>query len=163
MTAAPGTHRILVQTADFDTGSELRRLQQATPDTGAVASFVGMVRNHNDGQQVAQLSLEHYPGMTERALADIAHRAAERWPLLGTVIIHRVGALKVGDQIVLVAVSAAHRAAAFDACRFIMDFLKTEAPFWKKENTPAGSRWVDARDSDEAARAQWSAPSDPGR
>ncbi len=148
---------IRVQTEDFDAGLEMRRLQALTPETGAVASFVGAVRDRNDGQSVSGMTLEHYPGMTERSLADICDRAAGRWPLLGITLIHRVGPLRVGDQIVLVAVSSAHRDAAFDACRFIMDYLKTEAPFWKKEDTPAGSRWVDARDSDDAALRRWQA------
>ncbi|MDO4904578.1 MAG: molybdopterin synthase catalytic subunit MoaE [Lautropia sp.] len=151
--ASPVTVR--VQTEDFDAGMEMHRLQQLTSETGAVASFLGVVRDRNDGRSVSGMMLEHYPGMTEKSLTGICQRAAERWPLLGATVIHRVGPLQVGDQIVLVAVSSEHRDAAFDACRFIMDYLKTEAPFWKKEDTPAGSRWVDARDSDDQARARW--------
>lgn len=146
---------IRVQTEDFDLGAELRRLQQRTTDSGAVASFVGSVRNQNEGDQVSTLTLEHYPGMTEQSLTAICRQAEARWPLLDVTIIHRVGTLQPGEQIVLVAVSSAHRAAAFDACRFIMDFLKTEAPFWKKESTPDGSRWVEARESDEEAAHRW--------
>lgn len=152
----PGEHvRIAVQTADFDSGAEQHRLQQLSKGIGAVASFVGTVRNHNDGDQISTLTLEHYPGMTEKSLADIVQRAAARWPLLAATVIHRVGELRPGDRIVLVAVASAHRDAAFDACRFIMDFLKTEAPFWKKEGTADGERWVDTRDSDDLARATW--------
>lgn len=147
---------ISVQTEDFDAGAELKRLQALDAGCGAVASFVGCVRNHNDGEAVSGLTLEHYPGMTEKSLAGIVARAAARWPLLGVTLIHRVGPLRLGEQIVLVAVASAHRDAAFDACRFIMDFLKTEAPFWKKEDTAAGSRWVDARESDESALGKWS-------
>ncbi|MDO5102298.1 MAG: molybdopterin synthase catalytic subunit MoaE [Lautropia sp.] len=149
------TPRICVQAEDFDLGAELKRLQQRTTEAGAVASFVGCVRHQNEGDQVFTLTLEHYPGMTEQTLAAICREAEARWPLLDVTIIHRVGTLQPGDQIVLVAVSSAHRAAAFDACRFIMDFLKTEAPFWKKENTPDGSRWVAARESDDEAARSW--------
>lgn len=146
---------IRVQPDDFDAGAEMAKLHRLTPDTGAVASFLGLVRQRNDGQPVTGMTLEHYPGMTERVLGEIAAQAAQRWPLLGITIIHRVGPLQVGDQIVLVAVASMHRDAAFDACRFLMDFLKTEAPFWKKEDTPDGSRWVDARESDDVARERW--------
>ncbi|MFL6672691.1 MAG: molybdopterin synthase catalytic subunit MoaE, partial [Massilia sp.] len=124
---------------------------------GAVVTFVGAVRDLNDGADVHAMELEHYPGMTERALADIVEQARARWPLFGALVIHRVGPLKPLDQIVLVAVSAAHRGEAFAACEFIIDYLKTDAPFWKKEQTPEGARWVDARVTDDSARAKWAA------
>ena len=135
--------------------AELRRLQRLTLETGGVASFVGYVRDTNQGDTIGGLTLEHYPGMTERSLERICAQAEARWPLLGVTVIHRVGPLAPGDQIVLVATASRHRDAAFESCRFIMDYLKTEAPFWKKETTPDGERWVDARDSDEAARRRW--------
>jgi molybdopterin synthase catalytic subunit len=122
---------------------------------GAVASFIGTVRDVNDGASVAAMELEHYPGMTEAALEDIATQAKTRWNIIDTLVIHRVGPLKPMDQIVLVAVSAAHRGDAFAACEFIIDYLKTEAPFWKKELTPDGARWVDARASDDQALKKW--------
>lgn len=122
---------------------------------GAVATFVGVVRAKNDGAEVTRMTLEHYPGMTEKALAGIVRRARERWSLGGITVIHRVGPLEVGDPIVFVGVASAHRREAFEACEFIMDWLKTEAPFWKKEATPEGERWVDARESDDAAKARW--------
>jgi molybdopterin synthase catalytic subunit len=151
MTAA----RIRVQREDFDLGAEVAQLRAGNAGVGAVVAFVGTVRDLNDGAAVAGLELEHYPGMTERALEDIAARAAQRWSLEGTAIIHRVGPLLPTDQIVLVACASAHRGEAFAACEFIMDYLKTEAPFWKKEATPDGARWVDARASDDAALAKW--------
>jgi molybdopterin synthase catalytic subunit len=147
--------RIRVQTDDFDAGVELSRLRQSDPGVGAIASFIGTVRDHNDGSGVAELFLEHYPGMTEQALADIAAQARARWRLIETLIVHRVGALRPTDQIVLVAVSSAHRGDAFRACEFIIDYLKTQAPFWKKERTPQGERWVAARESDDEAAARW--------
>lgn len=146
---------VRVQTQDFDLSQELARLRASDARIGAVASFVGTVRDRNDGASVAQLELEHYPGMTEQALHDIAERALARWPLYGALIVHRVGPMDPCEQIVLVACSAAHRGEAFQACEFIMDYLKTEAPFWKKEQTPEGARWVDARESDDQARARW--------
>ena len=153
-TATESRH-IRVQTADFDVGAELKRLQALTLEIGGVASFVGYVRDSNQGDTIGGLTLEHYPGMTERSLERICAQAEARWPLLGVTVIHRVGPLAPGDQIVLVATASRHRDAAFESCRFIMDYLKTEAPFWKKETTPDGERWVDARDSDEAARQRW--------
>ena len=120
-----------------------------------MVSFVGTVRDLNDGQAVAVMELEHYPGMTEKALEGIVEQARTRWPLAGVRVVHRVGPLKPMDQIVLVAVGAAHRGDAFAACEFIIDYLKTDAPFWKKEQTPAGARWVDARVTDDTARAKW--------
>jgi len=121
-----------------------------------VASFVGLVRDANDGAPVKSMTLEHYPGMTEKALVDICEQAMSRWDLIDTLVIHRIGALKPGDRIVLVGVSSAHRGEAFAACEFIMDYLKTRAPFWKREETPQGARWVEARDSDDAAAGRWS-------
>ena len=122
---------------------------------GAVASFLGLVRDLNDGASVSAMTLEHYPGMTEKALEAIVAEAKQRWNIYDALVIHRVGPLKPCDQIVLVAVSSAHRGEAFAACEFIMDYLKTRAPFWKKEDTPDGGRWVDARDSDDSAAARW--------
>ncbi|MDY0976615.1 molybdenum cofactor biosynthesis protein MoaE [Massilia sp. CFBP9012] len=147
-----------VQAGDFDLGQEVARLRAGDARIGAVVSFVGTVRDLNDGAKVSEMELEHYPGMTEKSLEAIAARASERWPLYGTLVIHRVGPLAPLDQIVLVACSAAHRGDAFAACEFIMDYLKTEAPFWKKEQTPDGARWVDARVSDDTAKAKWEAP-----
>lgn len=146
---------IRIQTTDFDLSTELANIRKDNPRIGAVASFVGVVRDLNDGSSVSGMTLEHYPGMTEKALADIAAEAATRWEVLGCTIIHRVGPLKPLDQIVLVIVASGHRGDAFAACEFIMDFLKTRAPFWKKEATPDGDRWVEARDSDDAAAARW--------
>jgi len=150
-------NNVRVQTGDFDLGIEVARLREGDARVGAVVAFVGTVRDLNDGAQVAAMELEHYPGMTEKALDDIATQAAARWPLFATLVIHRVGPLLPLDQIVLVAVTAAHRGDAFAACEFIMDYLKTEAPFWKKEDTPDGARWVDARVTDDTARARWQA------
>lgn len=146
---------VRVQVADFDTGEEIDRLRLSRRDTGAIVSFVGQVRDINEGSDVAALTLEHYPGMTEKALEDIVTQAKARWDIFDALVIHRVGALQPMDQIVLVAVSGAHRGEAFAACEFIMDYLKTEAPFWKKEKTPAGEHWVEARSSDDAARERW--------
>lgn len=146
---------VRVQTDDFDIGAEASRLRQANPGIGALVSFVGTVRDVNEGSGVSELFLEHYPGMTEQALADIAAEARGRWRLIDTLIVHRVGLLKPTDQIVLVMVSSAHRGDAFSGCQFIMDYLKTRAPFWKKERTPAGERWVEARDSDDEAAGRW--------
>ena len=146
---------VRVQAEDFDLGAEIARLRADDARIGAVVSFVGTVRDMNDGDRVAELELEHYPGMTERALADIVEQARARWPLYGALVVHRIGPMRPTEQIVLVAVSAAHRGEAFAACEFIMDYLKTEAPFWKKEQTPDGARWVDARVSDAAAKAKW--------
>ncbi len=145
---------VSVQEADFDSGAELDRLGRF--DCGAVASFVGRVRRGGEGVQA--MTLEHYPAMTEKALADIVAQARQRWPLAAVRVIHRIGRLLPGEQIVLVAVAAKHRGEAFAACEFIMDWLKTRAPFWKKEETAEGSRWVDARESDDAAAARWGSP-----
>lgn len=147
---------VRVQLEDFDTGDEISRLRLASPNIGAVVSFVGQVRDMNVGEQVSELTLEHYPGMTEKALAAIEAQAKSRWDLVDVLVIHRIGKLKPLDQIVLVAVSSAHRGEAFKACEFIMDYLKTGAPFWKKETLQSGeSRWVEAKDSDETARERW--------
>jgi molybdopterin synthase catalytic subunit len=146
---------VRVQAGDFDLGAELARLRQGDARVGAVVSFLGTVRDMNDGATVAAMELEHYPGMTERALEDIVEQARARWPLYGALVIHRVGPLLPLDQIVLVACSAAHRGDAFAACEFIIDYLKTDAPFWKKEQTPDGARWVDARVTDDAAKSKW--------
>ena len=147
--------RVRVQTEDFDTGAELEALTRGRADVGAVASFVGLVRDANDGDAIRGMTLEHYPGMTEKALEDICRQAHARWDLIDSVVIHRVGALKPGDRIVLVGVSSAHRGEAFAACEFIMDYLKTRAPFWKREETPQGTRWVEARESDETSAQRW--------
>jgi molybdopterin synthase catalytic subunit len=147
--------RVLVQIEAFDLAEEVARLYRANPKVGAVASFLGLVRDINEGDGVRTLTLEHYPGMTEKSLQDIVEQARARWDLLDATVIHRVGELRPTDPIVLVAVASGHRGEAFAACEFIMDFLKTRAPFWKKESTPEGERWVDARDSDDAAAARW--------
>ncbi|MDP1658404.1 MAG: molybdopterin synthase catalytic subunit MoaE [Methylotenera sp.] len=146
---------IRVQTQDFDAGLEIRLLRNARKDTGAVVSFIGQVRDLNEGDKVSQLTLEHYPGMTEKALEAIVTQAKSRWDIFDAVVIHRVGTLQPTDQIVLVAVSSAHRGEAFKACEFIMDYLKTEAPFWKKEVTDSGERWIDAKHTDDNARERW--------
>ena len=148
--------QVTVQHADFDQSVETARLRAGNPGVGAVVSFVGTVRDMNEGANVAEMEREHYPGMTEQSLERIVDQACARWPLAGALVIHRVGPLKPLEQIVLVACSAAHRGEAFAACEFIIDYLKTDAPFWKKEQTPDGARWVDARVTDEAAMAKWS-------
>ena len=147
---------VRVQTADFDVGAEIAVMRRGDPRVGAVASFIGVVRDLNEGDRVAEMTLEHYPGMTEKALAKIVAEARSRWDIYDALVIHRVGTLKPGDQIVLVVVTGAHRGEAFQACEFLMDYLKTRAPFWKKERTPAGARWVDARESDDVAADRWS-------
>lgn len=146
--------RVSVQLEDFDLATEYAHLAQGSA-AGAVVTFVGKVRDMNLGDKVIGLSLEHYPGMTEKSLSEICDQAQIRWPLLGVRVIHRVGDLALGDQIVLVGVSSAHRSAAFEACEFIMDFLKTNAPFWKKERTTEQTRWVESRESDNKAAQRW--------
>lgn len=146
---------IRVQTEDFDLGTELTALRAANAMVGAAVSFVGTVRDMNDGARVVAMELEHYPGMTEKALQDIVARAKARWEIVDALVIHRVGALLPRDQIVLVAVVAAHRGEAFAACEYIIDYLKTDAPFWKKEQTPEGARWVDARLTDSKSLEKW--------
>jgi molybdopterin synthase catalytic subunit len=145
---------VRIQTADFDAGAEIAALRRGNPKVGAVASFIGVVRDVNDGA-VSAMTLEHYPGMTEKAIGEIVSQARLRWNVLDVLVIHRVGELRPMDQIVLVAVTSGHRGDAFAACEFIMDFLKTRAPFWKKELTPAGTRWVEARASDDVAAERW--------
>jgi len=150
---------VSVQHDDFDAATEIAKLRECDSRAGAVAVFIGTVREMNESENesalVQTMALEHYPGMTEKALAKIVTDAAQRFDILGVTVIHRVGELKPLDQIVLVAVKSAHRGDAFDACRFIMDYLKTQAPFWKKETTETGARWVDARESDDEAAARW--------
>jgi len=146
---------IRIQEADFDLSTEIANLRKGDLQVGAVVSFLGTVRDLNEGSEVHSMTLEHYPGMTEKALEAIVSQAKARWDIRNTLIIHRVGPLKPEDQIVLVAVTSAHRAEAFAACEFMMDYLKTAAPFWKKEETAEGGRWVDARVADDAAMARW--------
>ncbi|MFP3522821.1 molybdopterin synthase catalytic subunit MoaE [Pantoea sp. SIMBA_072] len=146
--------QIRVGPAPFDMAEAYRWLAACDED-GAVVTFTGKVRNHNLGNDVAALTLEHYPGMTEKALQEIVDEARERWPLQRVTVIHRVGELFPGDEIVLVGVTSAHRGSAFSAAEFIMDYLKTRAPFWKREATEQGDRWVDARDSDHQAAQRW--------
>jgi molybdopterin synthase catalytic subunit len=150
--------QVRVQQEDFDLSTEVARLRADNPAVGAVVTFVGAVRDMNEGASVAAMELEHYPGMTEQSLERIVEQACARWPLSGALVIHRVGPLLPMEQIVLVACSAAHRGEAFAACEFIIDYLKTDAPFWKKEQTPDGARWVDARVTDETAMAKWASP-----
>ena len=147
-----------MQCEDFDSGAEIAALRRADPGIGAIASFIGLVRDLNEGDAVAGMTLEHYPGMTEKALAGIVVEAKGRWDIIDALVIHRVGELKPLDQIVLVVVTGAHRGEAFAACEFIMDYLKTQAPFWKKEQIAQGARWVEARASDDQAAERWSDP-----
>ena len=146
---------IRVQAEDFDLGAEVSLLRDGNAKIGAIASFVGLVRDINNGSGVSTMTLEHYPAMTQKALTGIVDQASERWDVIDATVIHRVGELKPTDQIVLVAVASGHRGDAFQACEFIMDYLKTQAPFWKKESTPQGERWVEARDSDDVASLRW--------
>ncbi|MFZ6658735.1 molybdopterin synthase catalytic subunit MoaE [Undibacterium sp. TJN19] len=146
---------VRVQNADFDLHAEQLRMRHSQPAIGALVSFVGLVRDMNDGENVTAMELEHYPGMTEKALAVIVEQAKARWDLIDTLVIHRVGVLLPLDQIVLVMVASKHRGSAFAACEFIMDYLKTQAPFWKKEQTSGGARWVDARETDDQALKKW--------
>ena len=162
--------RVVVQIADFDLGAELATLRAHDAGVGAIASFIGTVRDRNDGLGISSMELEHYPGMTERAIEAIIDDASGRFDIRGARVIHRVGLLQPRDQIMMVAVTSAHRGQAFQACEFLMDYLKTQAPFWKKEQTPHGARWVDARSSDDAAIARWGIasanaglPNDAGR
>jgi molybdopterin synthase catalytic subunit len=146
---------IRIQQEDFDLSHECARIRERSRQIGAIASFVGVVRDVNEGEGVSAMTLEHYPGMTEKALEKIITEASARWDVIDATVIHRVGTLQPADQIVLVIVASQHRGHAFQACEFIMDFLKTDAPFWKKETTPSGTRWVDARSSDDAAASRW--------
>ena len=152
---------VRVQTEDFDVSRELALLRGANRAVGAVAAFIGTVRDVNEDARVASMTLEHYPGMTEKALAQIVETAKSRWDILDALVIHRVGALAPSDQIVLVGVTSAHRGEAFAACEFIIDYLKTQAPLWKKEETSEGTRWVEARATDDDAAARWQAPREP--
>jgi molybdopterin synthase catalytic subunit len=147
--------QVSIQTEDFDLSTEVAQLRVADKGVGAVCSFIGTVRDRNDGQSVQTMELEHYPGMTETAIEAMINEAFKRFNILGARVIHRVGLLQPLDQIVLVAVSSAHRGQSFQACEFLMDYLKTQAPFWKKEQTLEGARWVDARVSDDAALMRW--------
>ena len=151
MTAA----RVSIQTEDFDLQQEVAALRAGDARVGAVCSFIGTVRDRNDGSTVASMELEHYPGMTEKAIEAMIDEAHRRFDILGARVIHRVGLLQPQDQIMMVAVTSAHRGESFQACEFLMDYLKTQAPFWKKERTPDGARWVDARAGDDAALARW--------
>ncbi len=153
--AADRAADVRVQAADFDVAAEIAALRAGDARVGAVATFVGTVRDVSEGTGVATLTLEHYPGMTEKSLQAIVDEAKRRFDVYGVRVVHRVGELVPADQIVLVAVTSAHRGDAFDACRFVMDYLKTQAPFWKKEATPQGARWVEARASDDAAAQRW--------
>ncbi|VTU33910.1 Molybdopterin synthase catalytic subunit [Variovorax sp. PBL-H6] len=147
--------RVFIQIADFDLAKEVAALRADDKRVGAVCSFVGTVRDRNDGDAVASMELEHYPGMTEKSIEAMIDEAHRRFDILGARVIHRVGLLQPLDQIMMVAVVSAHRGQSFQACEFLMDYLKTQAPFWKKEQTSTGARWVDARVDDDAALARW--------
>ena len=147
--------RVCVQDEDFDAGAEVSRIASGGDSVGAVVSFVGVVRGESGGEKLLALQLEHYPGMTERELSRIADEATARWQLSAVSIIHRVGVLRPKDQIVLVVTASSHRQAAFDGCAFVMDYLKTQAPFWKKETRASGEYWIEARSSDDTAAARW--------
>ena len=146
---------VRIQTADFDVGAEIAALRRGNRKIGAVASFIGTVRDVNEGDAVTEMTLEHYPGMTEKAIEEIVGQARARWNIYDALVIHRVGTLRPADQIVLVVVAGSHRGDAFAACEFIMDYLKTRAPFWKKERTGKGLRWVEARETDDMAAERW--------
>ncbi|MBC7393683.1 MULTISPECIES: molybdenum cofactor biosynthesis protein MoaE [unclassified Variovorax] len=150
-----GPPRVFVQTADFDLAAEIAALRASNSAIGAVCSFIGTVRDRNDGADVASMELEHYPGMTEKAIEAMINEAHRRFDILGARVIHRIGLLQPLEQIMMVAVVSAHRGESFQACEFLMDYLKTQAPFWKKEQTPDGARWVDARVADDKALARW--------
>ncbi len=147
--------RVSIQAADFDLGAEVGALRAGDKRIGAVCTFTGTVRDRSDGQSVSSMELEHYPGMTEKAIEAMIDEAIKRFDIFGARVVHRIGLLQPLDQVVLVAVTSAHRGESFKACEFLMDYLKTQAPFWKKEETPQGARWVDARVSDDAALARW--------
>ena len=149
------TGRVSIREADFDLSAEVAALREGDAGVGAVVAFVGTVREHGSGRPLSGMELEHYSGMTESAIEAMIDAALQRFDIRAARVVHRVGLLQAGDQIVLVAVTSAHRAQAFQACEFLMDYLKTQAPFWKKEHTPQGARWVDARVSDDAALARW--------
>ncbi len=147
--------RVSIQTSDFNLADELETLRKNDRRVGAICTFTGTVRDRNDGLSVSSMELEHYPGMTEKAIEAMIDEACARFDIFGVRVIHRVGLLQPLDQVVMVAVTSAHRGESFQACEFLMDYLKTQAPFWKKEQTPEGARWVDARVSDDAALAKW--------
>jgi molybdopterin synthase catalytic subunit len=147
--------RVSIQMDDFDLGQEVATLRANDMRVGAVCTFTGTVRDRNDGLSVSSMELEHYPGMTEKAIEAMVDEAVARFAVFGVRVIHRIGLLQPLDQVVMVAVTSAHRGTSFQACEFLMDYLKTQAPFWKKEQTPNGSRWVDARVTDDAALAKW--------
>ncbi len=147
--------RVLIQTADFDVSTETKNLLAQDKRIGAICTFIGTVRDRNDGLNIKSMELEHYPGMTEKAIEAMMDDACKRFDIFGARVVHRIGLLQPLDQVVLVAVTSAHRGESFKACEFLMDYLKTQAPFWKKEQTPDGARWVDARVSDDAALAKW--------
>ena len=149
------TKRVSIQTGDFNLADEVEALRKDDKRVGAVCSFIGTVRDRNDGLSISSMELEHYPGMTEKAIEAMIDEACSRFDIFGARVIHRVGLLQPLDQVVMVAVTSAHRGESFKACEFLMDYLKTQAPFWKKEQTPEGARWVDARVSDDAALAKW--------
>jgi molybdopterin synthase catalytic subunit len=146
---------VRIQSEDFDAGREIAAFRKGNPAIGAIASFIGVVRDINEDARVAGMTLEHYPGMTEKSIAEIIGQAKNRWNVIDALVIHRIGQLKPLDQIVLVVVTGAHRGDAFAACEFVMDYLKTQAPFWKKEQTPDGARWVESRESDDIAAERW--------
>ena len=147
--------RVLIQTACFDVSTEIKILHAQDKRIGAICTFIGTVRDRNDGLNVSSMELEHYPGMTEKAIEAMIDEALERFDILGARVVHRIGLLQPLDPVVLVAVTSSHRGESFKACEFLMDYLKTQAPFWKKEQTPGGARWVDARVSDDTALAKW--------
>jgi molybdopterin synthase catalytic subunit len=149
------TTRVTIQTGDFNLADEVQALRKDDKRAGAICTFTGTVRDRNDGSSVSSMELEHYPGMTEKAIEAMIDEAIRRFDIFAARVIHRVGLLQPLDQVVMVAVTSAHRGESFKACEFLMDYLKTQAPFWKKEQTPEGARWVDARVSDDAALAKW--------
>ena len=149
------TARVSIQTADFNLSQEVEQLRAGDKRVGAVCTFIGTVRDRNDGLNVSSMELEHYPGMTEKAIEAMIDEAVVRFDIFGARVVHRIGVLQPLDQVVMVAVTSAHRGTSFQACEFLMDYLKTQAPFWKKEQTPHGARWVDARVSDDVALAKW--------
>ena len=149
------TRRVCIQAEDFNLSVEVDALRKNDKRIGAICTFTGTVRDRNDGADVSSMELEHYPGMTEKAIEAMIDEAMKRFDIFGARVVHRVGLLQPLDQVVLVAVTSAHRGESFKACEFLMDYLKTQAPFWKKERTPDGTRWVDARVTDDAALAKW--------
>ena len=149
------THRVLITSEDFNLAEQVDALRKSDKRVGAICTFTGTVRDRNDGLSVSSMELEHYPGMTEKAIEAMIDEAIARFDIFAARVIHRVGLLQPLDQVVMVAVTSAHRGESFRACEFLMDYLKTQAPFWKKEETPDGARWVDARVSDDAALAKW--------